>query len=99
MAIDGDGNVWVPLYNGPGVVELSNSGTILSGTDGYQSGILNFPLYAAIDGSGDVWISNLATAPKPVNYTDRITEMIGIAAPVVTPLAAGVKNNTLGTRP
>ena len=28
-----------------------------------------------------------------------VTELIGAAAPVVAPLAVGVKNNTPGTRP
>jgi hypothetical protein len=99
LSIDGDGNVWIPLYNGPGVAELSNAGVVLSGAAGFQSGILLFPACVALDGSGDVWISSSQSAPKPTYYTDRITELIGIAAPVVTPLAAGVKNNTLGTRP
>jgi hypothetical protein len=45
----------------------------------------------AIDGSGDIWIPNVTA--------DAISEFIGVAAPVVTPLAAGVKNNTLGARP
>jgi len=34
------------------------------------------------------------------NYdTSTVTEILGIAAPVVTPLSVGAKNNTLGTRP
>jgi hypothetical protein len=28
-----------------------------------------------------------------------VTEIVGAGAPVVTPLAVGVKNNTLGSRP
>jgi hypothetical protein len=35
----------------------------------------------------------------PGVITWRITEMIGITAPVVTPIAAGVKLNMLGVRP
>jgi hypothetical protein len=45
----------------------------------------------AIDGSGDVWVTN--------NGNSTVSEFIGAAVPVVTPLAVGVKNNTLGTRP
>jgi hypothetical protein len=99
LAIDGDGNVWIPLYDGLGVVELSNSGNVLSGGSGYENGILRLPLCVAVDGSGNVWVSNQASAPRPILDTDQITELIGIATPVVTPLAAGVKNNTLGVRP
>jgi streptogramin lyase len=99
LAIDGDGNVWLPLNNGPGVVELSNAGTVLSGASGYENGISLFSLCVAADGSGDLWVSSENKAPAPLFYTDQVTEWIGIAAPVVTPLAAGVKSNTLGTRP
>jgi hypothetical protein len=38
-----------------------------------------------------VWIAN--------NSNNTVTELIGAAAPVVTPLAVGAKNNTLGTKP
>jgi hypothetical protein len=31
--------------------------------------------------------------------SNGIDEMVGAATPVVTPLAAGVKNNRLGARP
>jgi hypothetical protein len=41
----------------------------------------------AIDGSGNVWTANFNDV--------TLTEFIG----VVTPIAAGVANNTLGTRP
>ena len=54
----------------------------------------------AIDGSGDVWISgNDGTNSAGGLLNPKITEYIGLAAPVVTPLAAGVAGNTLGTRP
>ena len=49
------------------------------------------PMALAIDGSGDVWVTN--------NGNSSVTEFIGAGVPVVTPLAVGVKNNTLGTRP
>jgi hypothetical protein len=109
VAIDGDGNVWIPLASSPalapagssvpGVVEVSKSGAILSGSNGYQSGSLYYPDRVAIDPSGDVWVDSHSPAPTPLGATARIVELIGIAAPVVTPIAAGVKNNTLGTRP
>jgi hypothetical protein len=90
MAIDGSGNAWIANYAGNSVVELSNTGVPLSGPHGYMSGTANPEGGIAIDGSGNVWMTN---------YSNVITEMIGVATPVVTPLAAGVKNNTLGTRP
>ena len=45
----------------------------------------------AIDGSGNLWVANFTG--------NTLTEFVGLAAPVVTPIAAGVANNTLGTRP
>jgi len=107
IAIDGSGNAWA-ISNSATVVEVSNNLTVLSGTQGYvDSTPLNVipgctipPSHScvvprdseaiAVDGSGNVWVSN----------TDKsISEFIGVATPVVTPLSIGVKNNTLGTRP
>ena len=103
IAIDGDGNAWIPLYGLPEVVELSNSGVALSGPDGYGGGVADSPQDIVIDGSGDVWVANDTyqggMRGVPGVYTWRITEMIGVAAPVVTPLSAGVQSNTLGSRP
>jgi streptogramin lyase len=88
IAIDGAGNVWVANNGNGNVVELSNTGTFLSGTSGYATIGTNLES-VAVDGSGNVWVST---------YTG-IAEFVGAGAPVVTPLATGVKNNTLGTRP
>jgi hypothetical protein len=56
------------------------------------------PVTVAIDGSGNVWIGNLSGSGA-AQATGSITELIGAATPVVTPLSVGVKNNTLGARP
>jgi hypothetical protein len=45
----------------------------------------------AIDGAGNVWTTNA--------YVNQVTELVGAAVPVVTPLSAGVKNHSLGARP
>ena len=97
IAIDGAGNAWIPLSQGTSVVELSNSGSVMSGTMGYGGGLEQAPLAIAIDGSGDVWVSS-EQYERNTDYF-RVTEMIGIATPVVTPLQAGVKNNSIGSRP
>jgi hypothetical protein len=55
LAIDGSGNAWVPTYTtGNNVVELSNSGAVLSGVNGYLGGA-GSPLYVTIDPSGNAW--------------------------------------------
>jgi streptogramin lyase len=55
--------------------------------------VLMFSPYGiAVDGSGNVWVaSHDATGP--------LTEFVGVAAPVVTPISAGTTYQELGTRP
>ena len=92
IAVDGSGNVWIANYGGNSAVsEFSSSGVAISPATGYQGGGPSYPDGIAVDGSGNVWLSGGVNA--------NVTEFIGGAAPVVTPLAVGVKNNMLGTRP
>jgi hypothetical protein len=105
VAIDGSGNVWALNYGSNSDVELSNSGSILSGASGYSFpatgwgvGTPNANQAIAVDGSGNVWIINPANS--------AIIEQIGVATPVITPIAAGLPatptlngTSNLGTRP
>lgn len=90
IAIDGANNVWVASGSSRGIYKLSNAGANMSGTNGY-SPTNNQPDGLAIDGSGNVWFNSLNDS--------TLTEIIGSAIPVVTPIALGVQNNTLGTKP
>ena len=83
-------------HNLPGAALSSNLKfrSYLSGSKGYTGGGLSGGAGSqglAVDGSGNVWVAN--------GSTNSVSELIGVAAPVVTPIVAGVKNNTLGTRP
>jgi len=81
IAIDGSSNLWVTnAGNSYALSELTNSATAITGTSGYQGGVLNNPSYLAIDASGNVWVSNAGN--------NTVTELIGVATPVVTPLSA-----------
>jgi streptogramin lyase len=98
IAIDGSGNAWMANFLGSTVTELSSTGTILTGTGFYTGGGLDEPYAIAIDNSGNVWVSNLVGK--------SLTEIIGLATPVVTPIAAGLPvvptpdgTSNLGTRP
>jgi streptogramin lyase len=84
IAIDGAGNVWVPNYSNNSVSEFSNSGTAITGANGFTNSNLSRPEYIAIDGSGNIWLATGAT------NTNSISEIIGIASPVVTPIAANL---------
>ena len=86
--------MWVADQDDLAIQELNNSGTSLTGANGYAySTGANFinPDGIAIDGSGDVWFSSAANSV--------VDEMIGAGVPVVTPIAYGVANSSLGTRP
>ena len=53
------------------------------------------PLAIKIDPSGNLWISGA----NPSGSGQAVTELIGIAAPVVTPLSVAASTGKLGTRP
>ena len=90
IAIDGAGNVWVvnratnatsPPYPDSSISEFNSSGTAISPSTGYQAG-LNISLRIAIDGSGNVWVTNATL--------NTITEFVGAGSPVVTPIIANL---------
>ena len=89
IAIDGAGNMWVANFGGDGVTELAGAGGVVPGSalspaGGWASDAgLNETFGVAIDASGDVWLSNFAAGP--------VTELIGAAAPVRTPLLGPVQ--------
>ena len=96
MGIDGLGHVFIAQQNN--LMELDNDGSAIEGNigrtgsfSGYYDSSLNDPIGLAVDSSGNVWMANY--------FGDSITEFVGLGSPVVTPIAAGVANNTLGTRP
>jgi hypothetical protein len=98
IAIDGAGNVWAvnrgstltsPPYPDSSLSEFNSSGDALSPSTGYQAG-LNLSLSLAIDGSGNVWTTN--------NSLNTVTEFVGAATPVVTPIVANLLGPTYGTR-
>jgi hypothetical protein len=83
IAIDGAGNAWTANHFGSGSVsEFSSSGTALSPSTGYIGTNFYYPSSIAIDGSGDAWVAN--------EYNSSVTELIGIATPVVTPVVANL---------
>ena len=92
IAIDGAGNVWVANrdstatsapYPDSSISEFSPLGVAISPSTGYQAG-LNISLSLAIDGSGNVWTTN--------TNLNTVTEFVGAASPVVTPIVANLLN-------
>ena len=103
LAVDGAGNIWAPNHGGSGtaISEFSSSGAVLSTVNsgvapfqatGYVHPGLASCLQGAIDPSGNVWVANNTT-------TAGVFELVGAAAPTVTPIALALKNGTVAVRP
>jgi len=89
IAIDGAGHVWVTNYNGNSITELAGSATnspgqIVSPAAGWAlDAKLNEGFAVAIDASGNLWVTNFET--------NTLTEIVGLATPVKTPLLGPVQ--------
>lgn len=85
IAVDGAGTVWVANYQGNSLSELGGAssatpGSFLSPSSGFGADASLLDPYAlAIDASGNLWLSN--------SGKNTLTEFIGVATPVKTPLA------------
>ena len=96
LAVDGLGSVWLVNSGTGSVSEFLSTGKPQSGNSGYGSAVLANPFRLAIDKSGNVWVANLGTT---VPGSGTITEIVGAAAPVVTPQSVAIQNNALNQRP
>ncbi len=96
IALDGLDNVWLANSGSSSVSEFLSNGRAQSGAAGYGSVALASPFRVVIDGSGNVWVANLGAATVG---TGMITQIVGAAAPVVTPASVAVQNNALDQRP
>jgi streptogramin lyase len=67
VAIDGTGNVWVANFLNTTVSEYNNSGTALSGANGFMGGGTNSSTSIAIDKNGYPWIGNQKPAPGSIS--------------------------------
>jgi streptogramin lyase len=85
IAVDGAGTVWVANYQGNSLSELGSSssataGMLLSPSTGFGADAsLLGPYGVAIDASGNLWVTN--------SGKNTLTQFIGVATPVKTPLA------------
>ncbi len=101
VSIDGFGTGWIANCYGScsappdgALLHITNAPLAVvadASSNGLRDPNLNQPVASAVDGAGNVWMSNVTSG--------TVTEYLGVAGPVVTPIAAGTANNTLGTRP
>ncbi len=95
--IDGDGNLWC-ASDDDSIAEISPTGGAISPTNGYVVPNAFGPEYIAIDGAGNVWTTGNYYSDG-TNFYGLTVELIGAAAPVVTPLSLAIQQGKLGSRP
>jgi len=118
--VDGSGNIWftnedtstTATADAGGLFEVSNAGVLLSPAAGFTHPFASTTSTAieliglAVDLSGNVWTvnNNQSGASSTSGANPILTELVGAAAPVVTPIAAGLPTtpggtSTIGTKP
>jgi hypothetical protein len=100
IAIDGNGNLWISNFDRSSVSEFSSTGTALSPALGFFDGLTSGQSgHVTVDASGNVWLADWDGFVTGESENGSITQMIGLAAPTVTPIVQALKNHTIGTRP
>ncbi len=89
LAIDGSGLVWIANSNST-ISVLSSAGAAISGSSGYPT-TTSTPSSLSIDASGNLWLTNAGDS--------SLTEVVGAASPVSTPMTTAVTDNSLATKP
>ncbi len=112
MSVDGAGSLWladqngvtveqIPLINGSYLNANNQANNLLYLHNSDNGGTLPTPTGIAVDGAGNVWVSNFGCygdGCTPGNFT--LSEIIGLAAPTITPVSRQVVINDLaGTEP
>jgi len=92
-AVDGAGNVWVSNKSAGAVAEFTSAGAILTPGYGYTHNGIAGGLGLTIDPSGNVWVANSTTGSASV------FEIVGVAAPTVTPLALALHEGKVAAKP
>lgn len=105
-AVDGAGNVWVTnnIVTPASVSEFSSGGAILSPINsgglftaiGFSHAGLGTAAGITLDPSGNVWVADNGTSGV-AQYS--VFEVVGAAAPTVTPIALALKNSAVGAKP
>jgi hypothetical protein len=97
IAVDGASRLWVANSgagstgcNGTVAANVTLVDESANGTAYTSASLSNGPLSMAVDNAGNLWV---------LLSNNTVTEYVGLATPVVTPLALGVKNKKLASKP
>lgn len=93
--LSASGTALSPAYNGT-CTDATTGSTAIGGFQ--KSLFVNYPKGIAVDPSGNVWIAQGVLATD-ADTPGGLVEIVGAAVPVVTPIALGLKNNTVGATP
>jgi len=97
IAMDGIGTAWISNANGS-ISAFTTLGAAVTPSTGFAPGG-SYANGIAVDGSGTVWVTDCGSYCTNGSGVGTVYQMIGAAAPVVTPIATGVANSQLATRP
>jgi len=98
VALDGSGTAWVSNSNGS-LSAFSSTGMAMTPATGYVSGA-DLANGIAVDGSGSVWLTSCGSyCTGTGSDAGSVYQLIGVATPVVTPLALAEKNGALAIKP
>jgi hypothetical protein len=112
LSLDGLATLWLADNNGPYIEEIPRTnGSYLNGSnlanntvllhDNNNGGTLIHPAGIAVDGAGNVWVSNFGcntTGCNPGSFT--LSEILGAGGPTITPVSRQVVIDDLaGTQP
>jgi len=80
--LDSSGNFWMTNTGGNSITELNSKGGLV-GNFAPAGANFDWPAGPALDSSGNVWVTN--------SVGNSVAALIGLAAPVLTPIQACLK--------
>lgn len=97
LAFDGNGTAWITNGNGS-ISAFSSTGAALTATP-YNPGSMHAN-GIAVDGSGSLWITSCGSyCTGSGSDPGSVFQILGVAAPVVTPISLGVLSRKLASKP
>jgi streptogramin lyase len=84
-AIDASNNAWIPGYESNSVYFVSSTGTLSTFTSANTGAAIVYPFGAAVDGNGNVWITNRCGPANTCGNVANTSTLVELNGGVVTP--------------